>query len=145
MHLINIFNCQTSSLQDLEEYLIRKDSLRYEITIPEYDIKEPDFTRWQYFMAAYAGHRLSLVASSFSYYVPCLFRCDPFRFEIEHIDQKRLAFTLYSIIKGYYSRGDEVNVFQDEALKHYSNCFIGKSSSSCWGLLHVANADFNVN
>jgi hypothetical protein len=141
MHLINIFNFQTSSLQDLEEYLLRKDSLRYEITIPkkEFDKEEPDFTRWQYFMAAYAGHRLSLVATSFSYNVPCLFRSDPFRFEVEHIDNKKLAFTLHSIIKGYYSGRDEINAFQDEALKHYSHCFIGKSNSACWGLLQISN------
>jgi hypothetical protein len=141
MHLINIFNFQTSSLQDLEEYFVRKDSLRYEITIPkkEFDRSEPDFTRWQYYMAAFAGHRQSLVATSFAYNVPCPFRSDPFRFEIEHIDQKKLALALHSIIKGYYSARDQENIFQNEALRHYSNCFTGKSNSACWGLLQVAN------
>jgi hypothetical protein len=141
MHLINIFNFQTSSLQDLEEYLVRKDSLRYEITIPkqEFDKSSPDFTTWQYYMTAYAGHRLSLVATSFAYNVPCPYRSDPFRFEIEHIDQRKLAFALHSIIKGYYSDRDQVNIFQEEALRHFSNCFMGKSTSACWGLLHAAN------
>lgn len=144
MHLINIFNFQTSSLQDLEDYLFRKDSLRYEITIPkkEFDIKQPDFTKWQYYMAAYAGNRLSLVASSFAYTVPCPFRSDPFRFEVEHTDHKKLAFALYMITKGYYIGRDEVNYFQNEALRHFSNCFMGKSNSACWGLLHIANKDF---
>jgi hypothetical protein len=71
--------------------------------------------------------------------VPCPYRSDPFRFEIEHIDQKNLAFALHSIIKGYYAGRDEGNVFQEEALRHSSNCFTGKSNSACWGLLHLAN------
>jgi hypothetical protein len=144
MHLINIYNFQTSSLQDLEEYFIRKDSLRYEITIPkkEFYNTEPEFTYWQYCMAAYAGHRLSLVATSFAYNVPCPFRSDPFRFEIEHIDQKKFAAMLHSIIKGYYSARDQENTFQNEAFRHFSNCYMGKSNSACWGLLHVANKHF---
>jgi hypothetical protein len=141
MHLFNIFNFKTASLQQLEQYLIRNDSLRYEVTIPkqEFDTKKPDFTRWQYYMAAYAGHRLSRATTSFSYTVPCPYRADPFRFEIEHIDHRKLAFALHTIIKGYYTGRDEVNIFQEEALRHFSNCFAGKSTCACWGLLHAAN------
>jgi hypothetical protein len=90
-------------------------------------------------MAAYPGHRLSLVATSFAYDVPCPYRSDPFRFRIEHIDQRKLAFALHCIIKGHYTGRDEVNIFQDEALMHFSNCFTGKYNSACWGLLHIAN------
>jgi hypothetical protein len=73
-------------------------------------------------MAAYPGHRLSLVATSFAYDVPCPYRSDPFRFRIENIDQRKLAFALHCIIKGHYTGRDEVNIFQDEALMHFSNC-----------------------
>jgi hypothetical protein len=30
---------------------------------------------------------------------------------------------VFSIIKGYYTDRDEVNIFLEEALRHFSNCF----------------------
>jgi hypothetical protein len=37
---------------------------------------------------------------------------------------------------------DPENIFQEEVLRHFSNCFIGKSTSACWGLLYVANKNY---
>jgi hypothetical protein len=37
---------------------------------------------------------------------------------------------------------DAENIFQEEALRQFSNCFIGKSTSACWGLLYVANKNY---
>jgi hypothetical protein len=48
MHLFNTYNFKTATLQQLERYLIRNDSLQDEITIPkqEFDNNQPDFTTW---------------------------------------------------------------------------------------------------
>lgn len=141
MHLFNIFNYKSATIHQVEEYLLLHNSLRYEIIIPkqEFDNNNTDSVRWQYFMAAYAGHRLSLISTSFAYNVPCPYWSDPFRFEIEYIDVKKLAPVIYHIIKGYYTDRGEAISFQDEALKHFSNCFTEKSNTTCWGLLHIAN------
>jgi hypothetical protein len=140
MHLLNILNFKSASLHQVKEYLIQHNSLRYEISIPKQEFNnDTDFTRWQYYMAAYAGHRLSLISTSFAYNVPCPYRIDPFLFQIEYIDPKKFAYALYCIIKGFYDKHTEVIAFQDEALKHFHNCFIDKAESTCWGLLHVAN------
>jgi hypothetical protein len=141
MHPFNIFNFKSASLPQIQEHLFKHDTLRYEITIPkqELDLNNTDFLRKQYYMAAYAGHRLSLVSTSFAYAVPCPYRFDPFRFEIENIDPRKLAFTLHQITKGYYGSDEEAEVFRQETLKHFLNCFTDKTESTCWGLLHIAN------
>jgi hypothetical protein len=140
MHLFNILNFKSASQHQVEEYLIQYNSLRYEIIIPKQEFNnDTDFTRWQYYMAAYAGHRLSLISTSFAYTVPCPYRIDPFRFEIEYINEKKLAAALYDIVKGYYTDRDTAIAFLNEALMHYHNCFNHKTESNCWGLLHIAN------
>jgi hypothetical protein len=140
MHLFNILNFKSASLHQVEEYILQHNSLRYEITIPKQEFNnDTDFMRWQYYMAAYAGHRLSLLSTSFTYNVPCPYRSDPFRFELEYTYEKKLAATLHYIIKGYYQDKNEVVSFQDKALKHYHNCFTNKTESNCPGLLHIAN------
>jgi hypothetical protein len=140
MHLLNILNFKSFSLPQLEEYILQHDTGRYEITIPKKEFEDDtEFTRWQYYMAAYAGHRLSLASTSFGYNVPCPHTVVPFRFEIEYIDDKKFAYALYCIIKGFYSDRHTTHSFQDEALKHFLNCFTDKAESTCWGLLHIAN------
>jgi hypothetical protein len=140
MHLFNILNFKTASLHQVEEYLTQHNSLRYEISIPKKEFNnDTDFIRWQYYMAAFAGHKLSLVSTSFAYNVPCPYRSDPFRFEIEYNYEKKLAAALHYIIKGYYTDRDTAITFLNEALMHYHNCFNNKTESNCWGLLHIAN------
>ena len=55
----------------------------------------------EYHNAAFAGQQLYNVSESFAYYVPCPEKQNPFRFELETSELKRLAAALAFIITRY--------------------------------------------
>ena len=144
MTKININKFSDYDSKTLYEFLFQKRETVFEITIPRqvvtgetdnYDV----FT--EFLSAAYAGQRLSEIADSFAYYVPCVNSQRPFLFEVTITEMGKMAEILYLIIKTINgTTGSESFLsFHSLAADFLTNAVNDKLECYTWGLLYIAN------
>ena len=139
---INEFNRYDS--KTLYEFLFLQRETVFQIRIPRkaiagtsdnYDVFE------EYLSAAYAGQRLSEIAESFAYYVPCDHGKCPFLFEVTITEMGKMAEALYIIV--HSTKNDIPSeiflTFHSLAADFLTNVFNDSVECNTWGLLHIAN------
>ena len=141
---ININELNRYDSKTLYEFLFVQRETVFQITIPRkavagtcvnYDVFE------EYLSAAYAGQRLSEIAESFAYFVPCVQSKCPFLFEVTITEMGKMAEALYIII---HSVTDKIPCeiflsFHSLAADFLTNVFNDKAECNTWGLLWIAN------
>ena len=146
---ININELNRYDSKTLYEFLFLQRETVFQITIPRkaaaaksnnYDVFE------EFLTAAYAGQRLSEIAESFAYYVPCVYNKQPFLFEVTITEMGKMAEALYIII---HSVNDKIPseiflTFHSLAADFLTNAYNDKIKCNTWGLLHIANGHFAI-
>ena len=144
MHMLSIH------LDDLAEYdfktiyqfILPQKERSFEILIPKENTIEKDdqfFVFLDYYLAAYAGEKLSEAGSFFSYYVPSVSEITSFRFQLEVTDLERFTDVLYLLVKGYYDPDDmeQGENFYEQAARFHEDAWLN-FDAACWGLVQVA-------
>ncbi len=96
---------------------------------------------WEYHLAAYAGHKLSEIVESFAYYVPSVYKRDPYKFEVHVKKLEPFASILFEIITAFHQYGSEeqVHAFQVSASEFFINAYAFELEPATWGMLSIAN------
>lgn len=139
---INEFNRYDS--KTLYEFLFLQRETVFQITIPRkavasacvnYDVFE------EYLSAAYAGQRLSDIAESFAYYVPCVHSKCPFLFEVTITEMGKMTEALFLIIHSINDKSpcETFLTFHSLAADYLTNAFRNRIKCNTWGLLQIAN------
>ena len=129
------------------QYLMSQRDTCFEIRLPKENVLDKDdqfFVFLDYYLAAYAGEKLSEVANNFSYYVPSVSEVSNFSFQLEAIDLEKLADVVYFIVCGYYNPDeteDEVT-FYEKAAKFHESAW-ESFDAACWGLVTLAAENFD--
>lgn len=144
MTKINISDFSNYDNKDIYEFLFLQNETEFEITIPKRSIAHDDENYEvfvEYLSAAYAGQRLSEIAGSFAYYVPCTFNLNAFLFEVTITEMEKLADILYLIVQGMHdTTGNEPFLtFHGLAADFLNDAYDNKVECNTWGLLHIAN------
>lgn len=145
MTRINIAEFGNYDSKAIYEFLFLQSETVFEIIIPRtavagncesYDIVH------EYLAAAYAGQRLSEIASSFAYYVPCVSNNRSVLFEVTITDMEKFTDILFLIIQGFDHKtcGDAFLTFHGLAADFLNDAFEEKIECNTWGLLHIANS-----
>lgn len=144
MTRINIAEFSNYDSKAIYEFLFLQNETVFEIIIPRVAVAgncESYNIVHEYLAAAYAGQRLSEIASSFAYYVPCVYNSRSVLFEVTIADMEKLTDILYLIIQGFdhTTCGDTFLTFHGQAADFLNDAFEGKIECKTWGLLHIAN------
>jgi len=141
---ININEFGSYDSKALYEFLFLKKESVFEITIPRKAITtETDnydvFT--EFLFAAYAGQRLSEIADSFAYYVPCVNSKQPFLFEVTITEMGKMAEILYLVIRTIngVAGSESFLSFHSLAADFFTSAINDKIECYTWGLLYIAN------
>ncbi len=141
---INITEFNQYNSKALYEFLFLQDEIVFQITIPrkeiagtieKYDVFE------EFLSAAYAGQRLSEIAESFAYYVPCIYSKQPFLFEVTITEMGKMAEVLHLIIHSINDKipSETFLTFHSLSADFLTNVFNDKIECNTWGLLHIAH------
>lgn len=141
---VNISDFSDYDNKGIYEFLFLQNETEFEITIPKRSIAHNDENYEvfvEYLSAAYAGQRLSEIAGSFAYYVPCSFNLKPFLFEVTITEMEQLTDILYLLVQGLHdTRANESFLtFHGLAADFLNNAYDNKVECNTWGLLHIAN------
>lgn len=144
MTKINISKFSNYDSKAMYEFLFLKRETVFEITIPRNAINDETDNYdifFEFLSAAYLGQRLSEIADSFAYYVPCVNSKHPFLFEVTITEKGIMAEVLYLIIKTIYGANDnEIYLsFHSLAADFLTNAFSNRIDCNTWGLLAIAN------
>jgi hypothetical protein len=123
---LNLANFSHYSSNGIHRHLLSLQTNDFEIEIPRKAILnhcENHEIVMEYLSAAYAGHRLSLISKSFSYYVPCPDQNAPFFFQVTVSDIKKFAYLLFVIAQAFAEMGskDALPGFHNEAANFLNN------------------------
>ncbi len=144
MTRINIAEFGNYDNKAIYEFLFLQSETVFEIIIPRaaiagncdnYDIVH------EYLAAAYAGQRLAEIASSFAYYVPCVYNSRSVLFEVTITDMEKFTDILYLIVQGfdYTAYENAFLTFHGLAADFLNDAFEEKIECKTWGLLYIAN------
>jgi hypothetical protein len=96
---------------------------------------------WEYHLAAYAGQKIADCAKSFAYYVPSVYRREPYRFEVHINKLDPFASILFDIIIAFHHYGsdEQINSFQLSASEFFIKAYAQKKEPATWGMLSIVN------
>ncbi len=142
MLILHIDDFADYDFKTVYEYLMDQEESSFEIIIPKENVPDKDdqfFLFLDYYLAAFAGEKLSEVANTFSYYVPSVSEVSHFSFQVEVSDREKLADVLYFIVRGYYDPGDvgEEFSFYERAAQFHQKAW-ETFEAACWGLVQIA-------
>jgi len=140
MTKININKFNNYDSKDIYEFLFLQRETIFQITIPR-EIGNDDYdTFTEYLSAAYAGQRLSEIADSFAYYVPCVNSNRPFLFDVTISEMGKMAEILYLVIQTINgATGSKTFLsFHSLAADFLTNVLSDKIECNTWGLLSIA-------
>lgn len=129
---------------DIYEFLFLQGETEFEITIPRNGLKgkcDSYYVFEEFLSAAYAGQRLSEIAESFAYYVPCVHNKCPFLFEVTITEMGKLAEALYIITHSINKKipCETFLTFHSLAADFLTNVINDKAECNTLGLLWIAN------
>ena len=133
--------------KSLYEWLFEQNETTFQITIPRKAIVGT-FDNYaifeEYLLAAYAGHRLSIIAESFAYHVPAINSTQPFVFEATITEKGKLAEVLFIIIQSINEKiPSEIFLsFHSLAADFLSNVINDEVECNTWGLLWIGYLHF---
>ena len=102
---------------------------------------DPMTVFWEYHLAAFIGHRLSLVSHKFAYYVPSVYKRDPYKFDIVVTQLQPFAYILFDFILVFhkYAEVETVAAFETEVSGFFTKIYAENVELNTWGLLSLAN------
>ncbi len=123
------------------EYLMVHNESEFKIVIfkESQALKDDNFiVFWDYYISLFIGQKLSEIATSFAYFVPCVYKTGYFAFEFTITDMEKLSDTLYYILQGYNPDSDEETFlkFQNEAAAFMQSAGYDQETV-CHGLLAI--------
>ena len=152
MKQICITDYKDFDFQEIYEYLIAEKETVFEILInkDEWDEFLPGMENihiaYDYYMAGFAGQKLSEVASAFGYLVPAINSMDPFRFLVDIPDMEKFVDVLDYIIRGYFGPDDTGSDyakwekgFEYQSAIFQDNAWESDEYIACWGLVRIAS------
>lgn len=142
MTKININDFKNYDNKTLYEFLFLEREKVFEIIIPRKTIQNDNYNVFEeYLSAAYAGQRLSEIADSFAYYVPCINSKSPFLFEVTITEMNKMAEILFIIIQTIAGATGSRSFlsFHSLAADFLTNAFNDKIECNTWGLLYIAD------
>ena len=142
MTKFNIRKFSSYDSKTLYEFLFLQKEKAFEITIPREAIKNDNYDVFTEFLsAAYAGQRLSEIADSFAYYVPCVNSKQPFLFQATITERGKMAEILYLLISIFNgpAGSESFLAFHSLAADFLTNATNNKIECYTWGLLYIAN------
>ena len=144
MHTINIDEFEGYDANGIYAYIMLHNYEEYKIIFPKETIKDVDVNFdvfWEYHIAAIIGQKLFEVADTFAYYVPSIYKKQPFSFDISIKDHEQLIDTLHFIITGVFENDTHITIkFHEEATKLFTEAFDNEELLvACWGLIEIAN------
>ncbi|MEP7111361.1 MAG: hypothetical protein ABI760_25420 [Ferruginibacter sp.] len=142
---INISEFDDYDRESIYEFVTLQEEMNYEIIIPKVIVATddpPHAVFWQYSTAAYAGHLLNDVSSSFGYLVPSANKKDYFKFDAKIKDIAKFADLLYLITAVYFAvhETDEIRKFTNDATDYFGDAFDSIPYPSTSGLIFIARA-----
>lgn len=132
------------SMPMILEYLELQDETYYKLIISRTAIfpRDGNYSVFlEYHFAAFAGHRLDEICSSFSYFVPSPKTERGFEFDFITKETGHLASILFMVINIFYDRADHELAQKtiDDAGQFFRESYEYTVEPSTWGLLIVAN------
>ncbi len=141
MIIIKLNEFKAYDYKAVYEYLMVYNESEFKIVIfkESQALKDDNFmVFYDYYIALYIGQKLSEIATSFAYFVPCVYKTGYFAFEFTITDMEKLSDTLYCILQGYDPDSDEESFlkFQDEAAAFMESAEYDQVTA-CQGLLAI--------
>ena len=148
MKIICIDDFEDMEFKDVYGLLMLENEKSFEVRIKRHPAEntpdQPDWVDWSiffsYYRAAYAGQKLSDIASTFSYWVPSVETLTPFRFQIEITDVEVFADVLFYIVAGYFDMDSQEweSSFENQATIFHTTAWDFNTDVACWGLVQLA-------
>jgi hypothetical protein len=144
MHTININEFENYDAKAIYAYIMLHGAEEYKIIFPKETTKPAGDNFdifWEYHLAAIIGQKLFEIADTFAYYVPSIYKRQPFSFDITIKDLEKLVDTLDFIITGIFETDVDITIqFHDEATRLFTEAFENEELLvACWGLIEIAN------